>query len=166
MKLETMHFMVSVPYLKFETDLFSVLANKIAFTFLKDCSWDEKENADLLERAFLFYSMFPVLLLFLLHSSYLSNSILHFCPFLPSLAIITKKTIPPYLLLLQKQFDFLNDSSSSSCTFPPSLFPYFAMRQTWCGSSGSKKPSVCQRIIISHYFITYLLLSVSITKSF
>lgn len=45
------------------------------------------------------------------------------------------------------------------CILPPPFFLVATGDRLDVGSSGSEKPSVAQRIIISHYFITYLLLS-------
>lgn len=152
----------SVPYLKFLKLIFFCSCKQIAFTFLKDYFLRWKKML-ILGRAFLFYFLlFPVFFCISASTS-LDFFQIQFYTFALSYSplAIKQRNNTPMLLLLQRAicFPWLISGFLHLSPLPP-FFPCCHGGRLDVGSSGSEKPSVAQRIIISHYFITYLLLSV------
>lgn len=84
-------------------------------------------------------------------------------PFLPPFCPLNEETIPSrrYCYRDSNLFSVINLRILALCP-PSSFFSFFLVAmgdRLDVGSSGSEKPSVAPRIIISHYFITYLLVS-------
>lgn len=135
---------------------------QIDFIFLKDCFLRGRKMLTL-GKALLFYFLLFLCILgnfCLCILPFLWNSVFHFFNISSPSCPLHKETIPPCR-------DCYRDSNLFSMINlwipalhpPPPFFLVAPGDRLDVGSSGSEKPSVAQRIIISHYFITYLLLS-------
>lgn len=142
--------------------IFFCSCKQIDFTFLKD-SFLRWRKMLILGKALLFYFLvfLCILLRFCLSiPPFPWNSVLYVLLFLPPVCPLHKEAIPPWCYCYRDSNLFSMINLRIPALHPPLLFFLVATGDRLdVGSSGSEKPSVAQRIVISHYFITYLLLS-------
>lgn len=157
MKIETMNaYALHIPLSEIsDADLLCLLLQTNCLYISERLFLEIKENTDPWKDFLTSFSCVSLLHFCFCLPRFLLHGILHFYHFLP-----------PFVHSIKKQYlHIVMATEIAICSpwlisgFCPPLFLVAMGDRLDVGSSGSEKPSVAQRIIISHDFITYLLLS-------